>query len=488
MIEKLLGVVPRLVSLGRFASRKCGRRAPLCIALLTTLFAIGWFLPEIHAVCRMLWIGLPDGLPVDPGGIAFLSSRYMRYRKTNNVTTKSTACELWYYTKRSGCTAAANWAWYTTHNATENVGTAKEMWDVVTPNYHKLRRSGGVVFNPMEIRTLDQPASAGALNAQEYLPYVCSSPYQFREQWDWRTGNKVGSWAPNYWSSTTGITLPSSAIPESEVRRLTLLTATCAQNKRGRADANLYESLAEVHKTFGLLPAILGNGLKVLASKQGLLKRAKNAGSAWLAYRYGLAPVMSDISSVLSGLAKTAEKLRVRSKCEDSIQNTSVSSSFVVHDHCRFRLTTTIAQTVAVKSLSLDEWEMSRMELLGFTPKGLVTLPWELLPYSFVVDWFVNVGDLIGALVPAVGLNQLGSCVVRTDTWDVTTVIGDQEIDDPVNWRLLRPVTGSAYRRVQRKIRTPGLPTPSLIVRRNFRFNEGKRVLDALSLIVQRLK
>lgn len=40
-----------------------------------------------------------------------------------------------------------------------------------------------------------------------------------------------------------------------------------------------------------------------------------------------------------------------------------------------------------------DKWDDLKRSLYGFD--GLLSTAWELIPYSFVIDWFTNIGDLI---------------------------------------------------------------------------------------------
>jgi hypothetical protein len=44
------------------------------------------------------------------------------------------------------------------------------------------------------------------------------------------------------------------------------------------------------------------------------------------------------------------------------------------------------------------------------------TLIWEIIPFSFVVDWFANIGGLINALNPNPSYKTLGSWLVSTTT------------------------------------------------------------------------
>jgi hypothetical protein len=40
---------------------------------------------------------------------------------------------------------------------------------------------------------------------------------------------------------------------------------------------------------------------------------------------------------------------------------------------------------------------------------------WELVPYSFVIDWILNVSDILSAWTPEVGLSTLASWYVLTE-------------------------------------------------------------------------
>lgn len=41
---------------------------------------------------------------------------------------------------------------------------------------------------------------------------------------------------------------------------------------------------------------------------------------------------------------------------------------------------------------------------------------WDLTPYSFILDWFINMGDIISAHAPVPGVKALASWVTTVDT------------------------------------------------------------------------
>jgi hypothetical protein len=48
------------------------------------------------------------------------------------------------------------------------------------------------------------------------------------------------------------------------------------------------------------------------------------------------------------------------------------------------------------------------MGILGTRPRDVPATLWEIVPYSFVVDWFVNVGDWLQAITPVPGITVRG--------------------------------------------------------------------------------
>jgi hypothetical protein len=55
----------------------------------------------------------------------------------------------------------------------------------------------------------------------------------------------------------------------------------------------------------------------------------------------------------------------------------------------------------------------STSQLLGVDK--LVETAWDLIPFSFIIDWFTNVGDTLSAWTPTYGFNALASWVVVED-------------------------------------------------------------------------
>jgi hypothetical protein len=63
----------------------------------------------------------------------------------------------------------------------------------------------------------------------------------------------------------------------------------------------------------------------------------------------------------------------------------------------------------------LDEYRATPFTELGLNVQNLLGVAWELTHFSFVVDRFVNIGDVIYANLPRAGVTPLGGCTTTVD-------------------------------------------------------------------------
>ena len=144
-------------------------------------------------------------------------------------------------------------------------------------------------------------------------------------------------------------------------------------------------------------------------------KWLNDLGSAWLEQSFGWNPLLNDISDAVKAyrrLTKPVHTYRVSAgakkrydvtKLNDSKYhpgfvaqyNTgnfyhTVASGFYETHTCRFRG----AIRARVKS---PPWQND--DLFGFQPQNFIPAAWELLPWSFLADYFTNIGDILNASI-----------------------------------------------------------------------------------------
>lgn len=106
----------------------------------------------------------------------------------------------------------------------------------------------------------------------------------------------------------------------------------------------------------------------------------------WLAYRYSYSTTKSDIDAAIS----YAERhLRVASK-PFSCFGISSTTYEGIDITCRCRV------DVRNKELSYLDQIWKNLDLWGLSPRFYVF--WDMLPYSFIVDWFLPIGDVLSVV------------------------------------------------------------------------------------------
>ena len=130
------------------------------------------------------------------------------------------------------------------------------------------------------------------------------------------------------------------------------------------------------------------------------------AGS-WLEYVYGVVPVMSDIEDIFETFSRSVYDERRTSVSAASskrtavqVSNSSVGDSFGVRLWTTYRRTTTgnCFYKAGIRAVASAPSSVSRFaELAGFSLREVVPTAYELLPYSFLIGYFSNLGDVIEA-------------------------------------------------------------------------------------------
>lgn len=149
-----------------------------------------------------------------------------------------------------------------------------------------------------------------------------------------------------------------------------------------------------------------------------------NPANLWMEFRYGLVPMWYDIQNIFSDLTKDARtlyKLYRMSAGHGEVRQISVPqfASGIPYALVRPELKLTVTERERYGYILYNKdgyqkvsWDGTMQAVDTLAEKGQliidpVSTVWELLPYSFVLDWFVPVGNalqVIGSLYDAVSI------------------------------------------------------------------------------------
>lgn len=219
-------------------------------------------------------------------------------------------------------------------------------------------------------------------------------------------------------------------------RRQTVGMITQTANRLAQAAGRLHRG------DLGGAAAALG----VSWNKPGNIRPAQ----AWLEMQYGWKPLLSDVYEAVEGSFRP-ESIYISSSAtetESFSYNSDKNNATFIEAGCNFKTRVNICAKVTVA-----DRPVSNMGQLGLLNPAL--LAWELLPYSFVVDWFIPIGGYLEAQTATAGLVVSDGSVTTTRSYDmrVQRVLGRNY---PSDYTSFSPSTNMVH--VRSKVRTLGTP------------------------------
>lgn len=168
----------------------------------------------------------------------------------------------------------------------------------------------------------------------------------------------------------------------------------------------LSAALRQARDTFGLVgkfATTLHSGLQgLMEGPKGLLKEVgkmtswKKIPDRYLEYLYGIAPLGDDVANAfneLSGLNELGFQFQFTLKARKQVREASTARLFALRTGSPFEISGESVSWARVGyTFSIPEWYFDRM-----SPIAPFSTEWEMLPGSFVLDWFLPIGDMIGA-------------------------------------------------------------------------------------------
>lgn len=209
--------------------------------------------------------------------------------------------------------------------------------------------------------------------------------------------------------------------------------------------------------------------------------RFKGVHETWLETQYGWKPLLSDVYGAMEDLRKEdldepqRYRITVRSTVNDSYDNTfDHPSTYLSYSDgtlpgledsgfvTRYRVTYTRGSRIAL-TYKLDDGFLAQMASKGFSNPA--NLAWELVPFSFVADWFIPIGSYLQALDGALGYifvggHQTNRFKLNTETYSHKRGRLMYYNSGNSNWSLYRWESSGHSRERKKVVRTTFTSSP----------------------------
>jgi hypothetical protein len=151
--------------------------------------------------------------------------------------------------------------------------------------------------------------------------------------------------------------------------------------------------------------------LKALGVKRRTVRKsASDMGGLWLEYSFGWKPLVEDIWSAVMVLQRPMPRF---STCTGKAHASKVVSfsegtGIYLGQYDRSTFTTAVMLKADVSVSNWVAWKANELGLIN-----PLSVAWEVVPFSFVADWFIPVGGFLQSLTDFVGLSFSNSMI----TW-----------------------------------------------------------------------
>jgi len=216
-------------------------------------------------------------------------------------------------------------------------------------------------------------------------------------------------------------------------------------------------------------------------------EKTKQLADLFLSYKMGVVPLLHDLEGAVKMLSQN-KALRRTARSNEVLSAVNTNVETLVDDGMSWRLTKSSTRIWSIRyGILYEDTAVGRaVAQLGLSRP--LTSAWELVPYSFVVDWFVGVGDWLDANQPSLASKTLCAWASTRDQRSlVATVNQVQKLDHGNGWTAVGSWSETLTSIERHTVREPwnaNVPTrPAL----GSGFNPS-RCADFAALVLQKVK
>lgn len=298
--------------------------------------------------------------------------------------------------------------------------------DVVTPGFHRLMQKGSIINNPFRSEKINVTTTPPGY--YEHVYYKTNGSYctlhqppvyhnlYYKSYGEWRQGHP-------------GTLTMDASLRVAKRQAVIDAAVTQANANIDTSEMLVLASAAESGKTVESMRNILWRLYKIMKKVRRLdlaaLSRElspKELADRYMEARYAIRPLLYDARGIARSFQEERGHSRrtFRGSADDSYELNETVSDVAFGLYLTLgSFTKNLKYTVSARSGVLCDINVTDLSIYGIDQ--IVETAWELAPFSFIVDWFVGVGDWIAAHTPNAGVRQLASWVTVSENHTATT-------------------------------------------------------------------
>lgn len=296
------------------------------------------------------------------------------------------------------------------------VGGLRTMNDEVNRRFASRRNRGEIVFSPMNS---DEWLYGGSMVSSVWSGSINGQPWE-------EGGERPYAAFPNYPQFPSALSddlALAAAVNEANANVTPSFASVAVTVAELDAAKVMFRAAGQTARNFMNVIVVAHQAIKGKKIPKAARQKAINdVCNTWLQVRYGWLPLIYDMQGCIKALTAPYNlRETARGKC-----GINRSGSGVVTGSWRgtYGYSYTWKQETMYRAGVLYENQQEINELvstrLGLSITDMLTVPWDLVPLSFVVDWFIDVGDWLRAITPKSNIRDLASWTTVSASTEIT--------------------------------------------------------------------
>lgn len=218
---------------------------------------------------------------------------------------------------------------------------------------------------------------------------------------------------------------------------------------------------------------------------KGISNTVRGSSDMWLQLQYGWKPLLNDVWNSAEALARQSGR-PARFRVATSKTHRWQIADVEYYQGLPFRRVENGSFTRKyVYVFSYSNEVIHSLSELGLTNPALVA--WELLPFSFVADWFIGIGNYLDTLDATLGLTFEKGCVTDFERWTIRTRSRSAGVAQATGRFVTHAFDGGRKRVICERAVLSDFPSPQL-PRFDFSYKSDAHLASFFALLSQRFR